>query len=180
MTTETGGGIIASSMLNGAVPGQAGSTLPQGVDAGTSETDLTVWRERALLCQERDLGRALAYFTFIADVTTLASDCRFAGDGQTLAARYNGLSFPACAFHSQDRSNQHETLATQVATLTRRLVAPHETFFCLVPGGQLPIVRDAYHLSQVHPEWQMFFRGDESRLDPGDAVPLMSSDLPEM
>ncbi len=67
------------------------------VDAGPGivAENLTQWRERALHWQWRNPDRARDCFTSIADVTTLAGDCRFAGNGRTLVAGYDGLPFPA-------------------------------------------------------------------------------------
>jgi RimJ/RimL family protein N-acetyltransferase len=127
--------------------------------------DLSVWRTRCLEWQARDLGSALAYFTFIADVTALAADCRFAGDEDV-------LPFAAIAFHGAGPA--------QVAVLTRQLLAPEEPFYCLVGEEQWPLVQAAYRVVEVHEEWQMLFRGDPAALDPGDAVPLDESDLTEM
>ena len=96
----------------------------------------------------------------------------FAGDEDTLVARYDGLPFAAIAFQSED--------ATRLATLTRRLLAPEETAWCLVSAEYWPLVRAAYRVLEVHQDWQMLFRGDVSSLDPGVAVPLGPSDLAEM
>lgn len=133
---------------------------------------LDTWRERCLGWQERDLEGALGYFTFIADVTALTSDCRFAGDEDVLIACYEGLPFAAIAFYGYD--------ATRVAGWTRELLPADEEFYCLVGEEQWPLVQEAYRVLEAHEEWQMLFRGDPDGLDPGDAVPLGAPDLPEM
>jgi ribosomal protein S18 acetylase RimI-like enzyme len=167
-------------MLNSTAPNQVRRTLPQGASAGTENRSVAVWRERCLLWQEQDLERALAHFTFIADVTTLACDCRFAGDSETLVARYNGLPFAAIAFHSQSGPTARDDTPRRIAALTRRLIAPGETFYCLVAEDELVLLQHAYCQLETHPEHQMVFRGDPSSLDPGDAVRLTASDLPAM
>jgi ribosomal protein S18 acetylase RimI-like enzyme len=167
-------------MLSNGAPPPVGRTLRQGANTGTENRDVTVWRERCLLWQEQDLERALAYFTFIADVTTLASDCRFAADSETLIARYDGLPFAAIAFHSQGGSTRHCDNPERIANLTRRLIAPRETFYCLVADDELALLQDAYCVLETHPEQQMLFRGDPSSLDAGDATRLTTSDLPAM
>jgi ribosomal protein S18 acetylase RimI-like enzyme len=167
-------------MLNSAAPHHVGRTFPTSANTGTENRSVTVWRERCLLWEEQDLELALAYFTFIADLTTLACDCRFAGDNETLVARYDGLPFAAIAFHSQDGSSECDGIPERIAALTRRLVAPHETFYCLVAEDELALLEDAYRVLEMHPEQQMVFRGDPSSFGSGDAVRLTASDLPAM
>jgi ribosomal protein S18 acetylase RimI-like enzyme len=150
------------------------------VNTGTEDRIIAIWRERCLLWQEQDLERALAYFTFIADVTALARDCRFAGDSETLVARYYGLPFAAIAFHSQTGSTGRSDAPRRIAALTRQLTTHGETFYCLVTEGKLALLEDAHCVLETHPEQQMLYRGDPSSLDPGDAVRLTSSDLPAM
>jgi len=133
---------------------------------------LDSWHARCLDWQERDVEGALACFTFLADVTALAADCRFAGDDETLVARYDGLPFAALSFYGED--------ATRIAALTRELLAPGEEFWCLVSQEQWPLVQAAFHVLEVYEEWQMLFRGDPAVLDPGVALPLGPVDLPEM
>lgn len=133
---------------------------------------LDSWRTRGLDWQARDLEGALAYFTFLADVTALAADCRFAGDDETFMARYDGLPFAALSFYGQD--------GTQVATFTRQLLVPGEEFWCLVGREQWRLVQAVFNVLEAHEEWQMLFRGDPAALDPGAAVPLGPADLPEM
>lgn len=149
-------------------------------EIGIAAGSLTAWREECLLWQRRDLDRALASFTFVADVTTLAQECRLAGDSQTLVARYDGLPFAAIAFCSRDRASPCEETSRRVADLTRRLVTPNETFACLVAERDMPLLRAAYQVLDIYPEWQMLFRGDALNLDPGKAVPLGPSSLAEM
>jgi len=133
---------------------------------------LSAWRERCRKWQEQGLEQALAYFTFIADVTTLTADCRFAGDAETLAARYDGLPFAAVAFYGQD--------AARLAALTHRLLTPDEEFYCLVGEEQWALVQTAYSVLEVDQEWQMLFRGEPAALDPGATAALGPPDLAEM
>jgi ribosomal protein S18 acetylase RimI-like enzyme len=133
---------------------------------------LSTWRERCIAWQERDLEQALSYVTFVADVTTLAPDCRFVGNEAVLIARYDALPFPALAFYGDD--------PRQVTDMIHRLVEPHETFYCLVGEEQWPLVKAAICVLETHQEWQMLFRGHPARLDPGEVIPLGAADLPEM
>jgi ribosomal protein S18 acetylase RimI-like enzyme len=155
-------------------------------EIGITAECLTFWRERSLLWQRRDLDRALASFTFLADVTTLADDCRFAGDSQTLVVRYDGLPFaaiafcPGASFSPRYRAASYDDVSKRIANLTRRLVAPKEPFVCLVDEHTWPLLQAAYRVLEVHPEWQMVFRADAQGLDPGDAVALEPANVPHM
>jgi ribosomal protein S18 acetylase RimI-like enzyme len=137
-----------------------------------SDVNLSIWHARCLEWQECDLEGALACFTFVADVTALAANCRFAGDDATLVARYDGLPFAAISFYGED--------VECIAALTRELLAPGEEFWCLVGQEQWPLVQTAYRVLETHEEWQMLFRGDPAALDPGAAFLLGPADLPEM
>lgn len=153
---------------------------PQDADSGIARETLTTWRERALFWQRTDLDRALAAFTFIADVTCLSKHCQFAGDDRTLVVRYDGLPFAAIAFHSLDQSDHSQRTPQRIAALTRRLVAPGQAFACLVAERDWSVVRGAYRVLDVQPEWQMVHGGDLLELEAGDAVPLEAGDLPQM
>lgn len=164
---------------------QAGS--PSDVETGITPESLTAWRERSLRWQREDLDRALASFTFVADVTTLAESCCFAGDSHTLVVRYDGLPFAAIAFSPGTSSGPRDRAALtdagvteRIASLTRRLIAAGETFFCLVDESDMPLLRAAYQVVEAYPEWQMMFCADPESLDPGNAIALKPSDIPEM
>lgn len=133
---------------------------------------LSIWHQRCLEWQERDLEGALADFTFIADVTTLSSDCCFAGDTDTLVVRYDGLPFAAIAFHGDDLA--------RIVELTRQLLVPEQEFYCLVGEEQWASLQTAYRVLEANQEWQMLFQGDPDTLDPGNTIPLQACDLPEM
>jgi GNAT superfamily N-acetyltransferase len=167
-------------MLKGTGPRQVQGTVPPSAHPGTESGCVAIWRERCLLWQKQDLRRALAHFTFVADVTTLAAACQFAGDGDTLVARYDGLPFAAIAFHSQRASSERYDAARRIAKLTEGLVSPAEAFYCLVADDELALLEAAYQVLEIHPEQQMLYCGCPSRLDPGDAVRLTLGDLPAM
>lgn len=167
-------------MLNSAASSWASLDVEQGTDVHIDDGDLSGWRQWALTTQEHELERVLTDFAFIADVTTLASDCHFVGDAGTLVARYDGLPFTAVAFRSQDTTEHPRHISRTIAALTRRLVQPAEVFYCLVGKKQRSLIASAFRVLACHEEWQMLFRGDSSTLDPGGSVPLTNTDLPEM
>jgi len=149
-------------------------------DPGIAAGSLTVWRDRFLRLQDRDLDEALASFTIAADVTALAKDCTFATDDRALVARYHGLPFPAIAFSVPRGRGADRDEARRLARLTQSLVQPHDSFVCLVAESEWSFLQSAYDVLAVKPEWQMIFNGDPEALDPGVAAPLRPVDLPEM
>lgn len=149
-------------------------------DLGIGVSNLTVWRDRFARWQDQDLVGALASFTIGADVTALAQDCTFAADDHALVARYQGLPFPAVAFFIPNTDNTDRDGVPRLARLTRRLVAPEESFVCLVAESEWPLLRSAYDVLEVRPEWQMIFSGGARALDSGEATRLCAADLTEM
>lgn len=99
---------------------------------------------------------ALESFAFIADVTTLAPNYRFVGDSEILVALYDRLPFTAIAFHTHNRTDNLEYVSQRIRMLTRRLIAPGETLYCLVGEGQRPLVESAFEVVESHEEWQMY------------------------
>lgn len=137
---------------------------PSDAEPGIAAGSLTSWSESCLAWQRRDLNRALTCFTFVADVTPLSSAFRFAGDDQTLVARYDGLPFAAIAFRSRIHE-KNDDVSQRVAVLTRQPVSPDESFACLVAGRDWPLLQATYHVMDVYPDWQMAYRDDPLRLD---------------
>jgi hypothetical protein len=105
---------------------------------------LSIWRERSLACRERELEQAPVSFAFIADVTILAFDCRFAGDAEIFAARYDGLLLVAIAFHDQDTRGNRANIWRRITALTRGQCAPDETFYCLVGDERWSLVESPF------------------------------------
>lgn len=116
---------------------------------------LSAWRRPSLAWRGRELERALENFAFIADVTTLAPNCRFVGDAEILIACYDGLPFTAGSFHSQNRTYDQRCVSRRIRMPTGRLVASDETFCCLVGQGQRSLVESAFWVFESHEEWHM-------------------------
>ena len=149
-------------MLNSAASSSRVSRGRDGdicIDAGV----LSVWCRGSLAWQDRELELALENFAFIAAVTTLAPSCRFVGDSEILIACYDGLPFTAVAFHSQNRTDNPNCVSRRIRMLTRRLVVPDETFYCLVGEGQRPLVESAFSVVESNEEWQIYLM--KCRLD---------------
>jgi ribosomal protein S18 acetylase RimI-like enzyme len=119
-----------------------------------------------------DLDWVLSHFTLAADLTALREGCRFTTSEDALAARYDGLPFPALSFWTQD--------AAQLGDLAARLVAPAEAFYVLVNERQARLAEQAFAVEQVDLEWQMLFTADSTPPSAGDAVPLGPEDLGAM
>lgn len=129
------------------------------IDAGV----LSARRRSSLARQDRELELALENFAFVADVTTLAPNCRFVGDSEILIACYDGLPSTAVAFHSQNRTSNSKYVFRRGSILTRRLVAPNETFYCLVGGRQRSPVESVFWVVENNEEWQKYLM--KCRLD---------------
>jgi ribosomal protein S18 acetylase RimI-like enzyme len=118
------------------------------------------------------VGRDLAYFTLLADLTTLVDRCRFGlGGGESLAVRYLDLSFAAVAFYGQGRD---------LAKALRAVLDPGERCYVLVGEQQRDDLASVCEVLHVDPEWQMEYRGDVQAFDPGEAVSLDKTALPAM
>jgi ribosomal protein S18 acetylase RimI-like enzyme len=87
-------------------------------------------------------------------------------------ASYQGLPYPALAFLGE--------APDMLYTYATFLVEPGSEVTLLVNAEQRPIVEQAFIVSEIIPEWQMCFRGDPDLLDPGDAEPLQSKQIPAM
>jgi ribosomal protein S18 acetylase RimI-like enzyme len=128
----------------------------------------------ALRCQidvlRQDQEWAMAHFTFMADVTTLADDCDIVCSPTMSVASYHGLPFPALAF----LGDSPELLANY----TTFLVKPGVEVTFLVNEEQRPIVEEAFVVSEIIPEWQMIYRGTGDALDVGEATALQPRHLP--
>lgn len=128
--------------------------------------------ERRATAIRAAIGDDPLYFTLLSNLTTLADRCTFAlaVDG-TLAARYADLPFAAVSFYGQK-----EGLPAALGAL----LASDEPCYVLVGEGQWAQLEGAVRVLNVHPEWQMVYRGHGTELDVGDAVPLRQGDLAAM
>jgi len=122
--------------------------------------------------QAQDLDWALAHFTFVADVTTLALECDIAHSPAMSVASCHRLTLPALAF----LGDSPDLLATYATFLTD----PGSEVYLLVNAEQRAIVQEAFTVLEEIPEWQLIFAGDAEQLDAGQAVRLTAQDLPAM
>ena len=98
---------------------------------------------------------ALVDFTSVADVTALVPSFRFEGDTQILVARYDGLPFPAVAFHTQRRMGNLEYVIRRLRMRTRRPVVAELPWY-LVDEGRRSVVESASSITESQQEWQMY------------------------
>jgi ribosomal protein S18 acetylase RimI-like enzyme len=141
---------------------------------GTPDYPGDISANSALQCQidalRQDEDWALAHFTFMADVTTLADDCDIVCSPKMSVASYHGLPFPALAFLGESPE--------LLANYTTFLVKPGTEVTFLVNETQRPVVEEAFVVSEIIPEWQMVYRGPGDALDVGDATELQPRHLP--
>lgn len=119
--------------------------------------------------QTRDLDWTLAHFTFVANVTTLATECDIAHSPMMSVASCRSLPQFALAFIGDS--------ADLLATYATFLTDPGSEVDVLVNDCQRAVVEKAFEVSQVTPEWQMLFRGDPEALSSERATQLADNDL---
>ena len=121
---------------------------------------------------QAQVDRDLAYFTLIADLTTLRHRCRFAlGPGGELAARYLDLPFAAVAFYGQGAG---------LRAALAQLLAEGEPCYVLLGETQRAHLRAAVRILSEDAEWQMVYRGEPGMLHTHGAVSLGAADFPAM
>lgn len=136
--------------------------------AGLPSSSPAIQRRAASILKE--IGADPRYLTLLADLTTLGERCRFALAREgALAARYLDLPFAAVSFYGEG-AGLREALSG--------VLAEGERCYALVAEAQQAQLEGAVHVLDVALEWQMPYAGERSTLDPGEAVPLASSDLP--
>ncbi len=102
--------------------------------------------------QTRDLDWTLAHFAFVANVTTLATECDIAHSPMMSVASCRSLPQFALAFMGDS--------ADLLATYATFLTDPGSEVDLLVNDCQRAVVEEAFEVSEVTPQWQMLFRGD--------------------
>ncbi len=123
-----------------------------------------------LEAKTRDLDWTLAHFTFVADVTALATECDVAHSPAMSVASCHALPTLGLAFVGESP----DLLATYAAFLAD----PGSEVSLLVDEAQRAIVECAFTVESVAPKWQMVFQGNPDILTSRQATPLTDSDLP--
>jgi ribosomal protein S18 acetylase RimI-like enzyme len=118
----------------------------------------------------RDLNWTLAHFTFVANVTTLASACDIAHSPAMSVASCRTSPERALAFVGESP----DLLATYATFLTD----PGSEVDLLVNEAQRSVVESAFRVHTVSPHWQMVFRGDLTSIVSEGASELADNDLP--
>jgi ribosomal protein S18 acetylase RimI-like enzyme len=122
-----------------------------------------------MAAQTRDLAWTLAHFTFVANVTTLASECDIAHSPTMSVASCRNLPKQALAFIGESPG--------LLATYALFLAEPGSEVSLLVNEEQHHIVEQAFRVVQTQPLWQMVYRGSPTDLHIGRAIPLEDNDL---
>lgn len=122
--------------------------------------------------QTRDLAWTLAHFTFVANVTTLASECDIAHSPTMSVVSCRTIPKQALAFIGDSPS--------LLATYATFLAEPGSEVSLLVSDEQRIIAEKAFNVIQTHPLWQMVYRGSVHNLYTGRATPLTDNDWAAM
>ncbi len=122
--------------------------------------------------QTRDPEWALAHFTFVASVTTLAAECDIAHSPSMSVASRHSLPRTHLAFYGES--------AELLAIYAIFLVNLGSEIELLVAESQRAIAETAFHILSNEPQWQMVFQGQAETVDDGPAVKLTNHDLPAM
>jgi ribosomal protein S18 acetylase RimI-like enzyme len=136
----------------------------------TTATDRPSPLSSQIEAKTRDLDWTLAHYSFVANVTTLASECDIAHSPLMSVASCRSLPRRGLAFIG-DSSNLLATYATFLAD-------PGSEVTLTVCEEQLPVCEKAFDVKSVTLKWQMVFRGDSNALDAGAATALVDNDLP--
>ena len=119
--------------------------------------------------QTRDLAWTLANFTFVANATTLASECDIAHSPAMSVASCRTLPHQALAFIGESPA-----LLANYATF---LAEPGSEVRLFINEEQRAIVEEAFNVVNILPLWQMVFRGSVGTLHMGRATQLADNDV---
>ncbi len=119
--------------------------------------------------QTRDLAWTLAHFAFVANVTTLASECDIAHSPTMSVASRRTLPKQALAFIGDSPA--------LLATYATFLAEPGSEVNLLVNEKQRLVVEEAFTVVHTLPLWQMVYRGLISTLNIGRATLLADNDV---
>lgn len=122
--------------------------------------------------QTRDSDWTLAHYTFVASVTTLASECDIAHSPAMSVASSHAIPRLRLAFIGES--------AELLANYTMFLISHGSEMELLVDEAQRAVAEQAFKVLSAEAQWQMVFRGDPEALDAGPATELVDNDLPAM
>lgn len=122
--------------------------------------------------QTRDPDWTLAHYTFVASVTTLASECDIAHSPAMSVASSHAVPRLQLAFIGES--------AELLANYTTFLISHGSEMELLVDKTQRAVAEQAFKILNSEAQWQMVFRGDPDSLDAGQATELADNDLPAM
>ena len=122
--------------------------------------------------QTRDPDWTLAHYTFVASVTTLASECDIAHSPAMSVASSHAIPRLNLAFIGES--------AELLANYTMFLISHGSEMELLVDEAQRAVAEQAFKVLSAEAQWQMVFRGDPDALDAGPATELVDNDLPAM
>ena len=122
--------------------------------------------------QTRDPDWTLAHYTFVASVTTLASECDIAHSPAMSVASSHAVPRLQLAFSGES--------AELLANYTTFLISQGSEMELLVDEVQRAVAKQAFKILSDEAQWQMVFSGDPEALDARQATALTGTDLPAM
>ncbi|MFN2109011.1 MAG: hypothetical protein ACK2UI_05070 [Anaerolineae bacterium] len=122
--------------------------------------------------QTRDPDWTLAHYTFVASVTTLASECDIAHSPAMSVASSHAVPRLNLAFIGES--------AELLANYTTFLISQSSEIELMVDEAQRVVAEQAFKVLNKEPQWQMVFRGDLDVLDAGQTTELADNDLQAM
>jgi hypothetical protein len=122
--------------------------------------------------QTRDPDWTLAHYTFVASVTTLASECDIAHSPAMSVASSHAVPRLQLAFFGES--------AELLANYTTFLISQGSEMELLVDEAQRIVAERAFKVLSNEAQWQMVFRGNTDPLDAGQATELVDNDLQAM
>jgi len=125
-----------------------------------------------IAAQTRDPDWTLAHYTFVASVTTLASECDIAHSPAMSVASSHAVPRLQLAFFGES--------AELLANYTTFLISQGNEMELLVDEAQRAVAEHAFKVLSNEAQWQMVFRGDPDSLRTGQATELADNDLPAM
>ncbi len=122
--------------------------------------------------QTRDPDWTLAHFTFVASVTTLASECDIAHSPAMSVASSHAMPRLRLAFIGKS--------AELLANYATFLISHGSEIELLVDEAQCAVAEQAFKVLSSEAQWQIVFRGNPDALDADLATELVDNDLPAM
>lgn len=125
--------------------------------------------QHQIMNRTRDLDWTLAHFSFVANVTTLASECDIAHSPAMSVASCRSIPQMALAFEGDS--------ADLLANYADFLAEPGSEVALMVNVEQRSVVEQAFDVRTEIPFWQYVYTGDGGELPDSDVNALVDNDF---